>query len=221
MSNPRNTTVIAEIAPYVRLVRHVPTGIAAVIDGTTGTMHTAHPNIAASGSVRGMKDRGFWRRDARVTRAMGYSYNTSELVMSSQNDRLAALACRCGGEGCYRYQLDTGFRDATTVKMDTVIVSEAERIAQAAQTKADQALIPLEDAEDVIAVSLSIIVYLDPEGLPPVGSQERREVLAEHVIDFIKHSIDGDHVELATFIDGEELIERRDISGKVSAQPSL
>jgi hypothetical protein len=214
MSNPRGTYQIGpDLAPHVRLIRHEASGIAAVADGHGGGFHTCHPNISATGSVRGMKDRGYWQRDARTVRAMGYIYNKDELVMSSEYDRLAALACRCGGSACYRYQMDTGFRtppSMTEMPPDSEIVFFAEESAKIAKTKADQALIPDEDAELVVSVELGILVYLDPEGLPPEGTDERKVILAEHVIDWFR-SVGGDPDMVATFIDGERLIEKRDL----------
>jgi hypothetical protein len=167
-----------------------------------------------------MRNLGYWSKTDRVVRSGGYIYNISNLVVSSEDDRIAALACRCGGR-CREYQESVGF-GAEAIKAEDM---EA-LIEKAVQIPADreverlrkmrleaEAAIPDEDAELVLQVNLSIIVYLDPTGLPPEGSQERKEILAEHVFEYIQ-AIRGDTEVLAECIDGEEYIERRDISGK-------
>ena len=64
--------LITEVAPYVKLYRDTRTGIAWVANGTVGLGHSCHPNIDASGSVRGMKARGYWRKDDRTVRSHGF-----------------------------------------------------------------------------------------------------------------------------------------------------
>lgn len=89
---------IREIRPHVELWRDDRTGIAQVKDGTNGTGTTAHPSIAASGSVRGMKDRGWWSKKARTVRAFGFIYNIDDMaIVDSDLDQIAAQECRCQG----------------------------------------------------------------------------------------------------------------------------
>lgn len=62
--------------------------------------------------------------------------------------------------------------------------------------------------ERIYAVNLSVLVYVDPDGLPPEDSDEFREIMAEHVIDFINHAIDASPSELAnTCIDTVDLVK--------------
>lgn len=56
------------IRPNVKLFRDTKTGIAWVEDGASGNAHSCHPNISDSGSIRGMKDRGYWDKKARTVR---------------------------------------------------------------------------------------------------------------------------------------------------------
>jgi hypothetical protein len=89
--------LIREVRPYVRLYRDPKTGIAWVEDGSTGMGHTAHPNISATGSVRGMKSLGHWPKSARTVRSHGWIYNIDSCVVSNGLDKIARDACRCGG----------------------------------------------------------------------------------------------------------------------------
>jgi hypothetical protein len=88
---------VREVRPYVALFRDPKTGIAWVEDGTTGLGHTAHANIASSGSVAQMKRRGFWNKEDRAVRSHGFIYNIDSCIVSNDLDRIARDACRCGG----------------------------------------------------------------------------------------------------------------------------
>jgi hypothetical protein len=91
-------TLIEIVRPHVKLYRDPKTGIAWVEDGTSGSGHSCHPNISASGSVAGMKKKGWWGRDDKTVRSHGFIYNVD--VLSIGRDDLAELACehcRCGG----------------------------------------------------------------------------------------------------------------------------
>jgi hypothetical protein len=90
---------IREVRPYVTLYRDDHTGIAWVENGSTGCGHSAHPNIDASGSVRGMKEEGYWAKDARTVRSHGFIYNIDEFIVNrgDELDMLAAQHCQCGG----------------------------------------------------------------------------------------------------------------------------
>jgi hypothetical protein len=95
MTNKRH---IKTIAPYIELYRDEKTGIAWVENGSTGNGHTCHPNIDASGSVRGMKKLGYWKQDDETVRSHGFIYNTSKLVVDDEYDEIARQYCRCGGK---------------------------------------------------------------------------------------------------------------------------
>lgn len=92
--------MLREIRPHVTLYRDTANGIAWVEDGTTGVGHSAHPNIDASGSVRGMQELGYWDKGARTVRSHGFIYNIDKLVANDDEelDRIAAQHCQCGGE---------------------------------------------------------------------------------------------------------------------------
>ena len=89
-------TFLREIKPYVELHRDPNTGIAWVANGSTGMGHSAHPNIAASGSVTGMKRQGYWAKDAVTVRSHGFIYNISALIdAEDEYDKIAADNCQC------------------------------------------------------------------------------------------------------------------------------
>ena len=94
----RSTKVLVEIIrPHVKLYRDPKTGIAWVEDGEAGVGHSCHPNIDRTGSVRGMKARGYWGKTDRTVRSHGWIYNIDKLSMSSDLDEAACRYCRCGG----------------------------------------------------------------------------------------------------------------------------
>ena len=88
---------VRRIPPHAALFRDPKTGIAWVEDGSTGLGHTAHANIAASGSVAQMKRKGFWGKDDRAIRSHGFIYNIDTCIVSNDLDRVARNECRCGG----------------------------------------------------------------------------------------------------------------------------
>ncbi len=87
--------LITELQPYVKLYRDNNTGIAWVEDGTTGLGHSAHPNISASGSVKGMKTLGYWDKTDATVRSHGFIYNISKTVVTDELDKVAATYCQC------------------------------------------------------------------------------------------------------------------------------
>jgi hypothetical protein len=89
--------LIAQLGPHQKLYRYDGTGIAVVEDTSTGSGHSAHPNISATGSVRGMKARGFWGKHDRCVRSGSWVYNVSRCLITDKYDRIAAEHCQCGG----------------------------------------------------------------------------------------------------------------------------
>jgi hypothetical protein len=81
----------------VKLYRDSATGIAWVEDGNTGSGHSCHSHIDASGSVRGMRDRGYWGKHDRAVRSRGWIYNIDRLNISGRLDEIAQAYCRCDG----------------------------------------------------------------------------------------------------------------------------
>lgn len=90
--------LLRQVSEYVYLYRDTRTGIAWVENGSTGGGHSAHANIDASGSVRGMVSRGYWRKTDRTVRSHGCIYNIDTLVVTDELDQIAADHCQCGGK---------------------------------------------------------------------------------------------------------------------------
>jgi hypothetical protein len=99
--------LLREIALHQKLYRDPKTGIAWVEDGTRGLAHSAHPNIDATGSVRGMRALGHWGRHDRVVRSHGFCYNIESCIVDDELDAAARDACVCGG---YHGRLGERFR---------------------------------------------------------------------------------------------------------------
>jgi hypothetical protein len=55
---------------------------------STGTGHSAHPNIDNSGSVSGMIKLGYWKDTDLICRERGFTYNYSKIVCSDLLDEL-------------------------------------------------------------------------------------------------------------------------------------
>ena len=90
---------IKEIEKNVVLYRDDKNGIAWIEDGRTGCDISVHANISATGSVRGMKKTGQWRKSDRVVRSHGWIYNIDRLDYNPYNplERIVADECRCKG----------------------------------------------------------------------------------------------------------------------------
>jgi hypothetical protein len=89
---------LKEIQPHVTLKRDTDTGIAFVDNGSAGVRHTVHPNIDASGSVRGMVSLGYWNAADRTVQAGGFIYNIDRYVADDDLDKIAGEHCQCGGQ---------------------------------------------------------------------------------------------------------------------------
>jgi len=86
---------IKEVKPSCDLYIDDKTGIAWIEDGSTGMGHSVHPNIDITGSVRGMKERGYWDKTDKIVRSHGWQYNISKFVCSSELDEIVAEHCEC------------------------------------------------------------------------------------------------------------------------------
>lgn len=89
---------IQQISEYVALYRDPKTGIAWIEDGGIGLSYSAHPNIHHTGSIRGMKDRGFWGKKDRCVHSHGYIYNIDVSYAGSKFGKIAREHCQCGGK---------------------------------------------------------------------------------------------------------------------------
>ena len=98
--------VIKKVGEHQVLCRDDRTGVAWVEDGSTGMSHSCHPNIDKTGSVRGMKARGYWRHTDKAVRCNGAIYNISSFVATDDLDWLAAAHCRCGGKHLVKVERD-------------------------------------------------------------------------------------------------------------------
>lgn len=86
-----------KISEGITLCKDNTTGIAWIINGRTGMSHSCHPNIDISGSIRGMKNLGYWGKNDRIVRSHGYQYNI-DLFVIDKNDELDVLVaneCMC------------------------------------------------------------------------------------------------------------------------------
>lgn len=90
---------LREIEPHVILYRDDKTGIAWIEDGSSGCGFSVHPNIDGSGSVRGMKNLGYWKKKDRAIRSHGFIYNIDSFVCDKncEFDMIVASECRCQG----------------------------------------------------------------------------------------------------------------------------
>lgn len=88
---------IKKVGEYATLYRDDRNGIAWIENGSTGLGHSCHPNIDASGSVSGMKNRGYWDKTDKVIQSHGFKYNISRFVIDKENefDRIVADECMC------------------------------------------------------------------------------------------------------------------------------
>lgn len=88
---------VRKIGKYATLYRDDKTGIAWIEDGSTGLIHSCHPNISASGSVHGMKQMGYWDKTDKIIESHGFKYNISKFVIddSDEYDVVASNECRC------------------------------------------------------------------------------------------------------------------------------
>lgn len=81
-----------------RLYRDDRTGIAWIEDGSTGMGISIHANISDTGSVRGMKECGYWRKSDRTIRSHGFIYNIDTLSYDKNNAlerMLMSAECKC------------------------------------------------------------------------------------------------------------------------------
>lgn len=89
--------LLQQLDPHVALYRDPRSGIAWVENGHDGCGYSAHPNIDASGSIRGMKASGHWGKHDRVVRSHSFLYSIDIAVGIARPSLLAAKHSRCGG----------------------------------------------------------------------------------------------------------------------------
>lgn len=89
--------LIKKLGEFAELYRDTENGIAWVEDGSTGMGHGAHPNIDKSGSVKGMKNRGYWGRGDRTVQSHGFIHNVDVFCAHDLLDYVASESCECVG----------------------------------------------------------------------------------------------------------------------------
>lgn len=91
------TEFIRDIQPGVKLYRDRLNGIAWAEDHRTGLGISVHPNIDETGSIDGMVNLGYWRKDDRVVKSHGWIYNIDRLTYDSNDpiEVIVASECRC------------------------------------------------------------------------------------------------------------------------------
>lgn len=90
--------VLRVVGEHKVLCRDDRTGIAWVEDGSTGISHSCHASIDSTGSIRGMKKRGYWKQADRTVRSHGCIFNIDTFIATDDLDWLAAENCQCGGK---------------------------------------------------------------------------------------------------------------------------
>lgn len=88
-------TFLKEIEEHIELHRCPRTGVAFVKNGKHGLIHSAHGSIDITGSVIGMKLRGYWRKKDRTVRTHGAIYNIDSFIVTDKYDAIAGANCRC------------------------------------------------------------------------------------------------------------------------------
>lgn len=88
-----------KIADNIILCKDLITGIAWIVNGRTGMSHSCHPNIDVTGSVTGMKNKGFWGKKDRIVRSHGFQYNIDifDIDKEDELDVLVGNECMCAG----------------------------------------------------------------------------------------------------------------------------
>lgn len=93
---------IRKIKPHAILYRDDRIGIAWIEDGSSGCSLSVHSNIDSSGSVKGMKDLGYWRKEDRTVRSHGFIYNIDSFVCDKNCELEVIVANECKCEGCIK-----------------------------------------------------------------------------------------------------------------------
>lgn len=58
---------------------------------SSGGGHSAYSNIDVTGSIRGMKKRGFWGKKDEIVRAHGFYFNKSQVLITDAIDAICFL----------------------------------------------------------------------------------------------------------------------------------
>lgn len=95
-TNRINVKYLAPNLPaYCEIYKDLKTGIVTIHNGRTGNGHSCHANIDGTGSIRGMKNLGYWRKNDRCLKSFGVIYNVDTLVVSDDLDKITEKHCKC------------------------------------------------------------------------------------------------------------------------------
>lgn len=86
---------VRNINENVVLYKDTSSGLAWIEDNELGMYRSCHPNIDASGSVKGMKRLGYWGKDDKTVRTNGFIYNISRFSPDDKYNDVLAIACEC------------------------------------------------------------------------------------------------------------------------------
>lgn len=93
---------IREIKQGINLYRDDINGIAWIEDGTSGMGISVHANISSSGSVRQMKNLGYWEKKDRTIKSHGYIYNIDTFICDKDNEMEMIVADECCCQSCIK-----------------------------------------------------------------------------------------------------------------------
>ncbi len=88
-------TVVRRLSEHRTLFRDTENGIAWIEDTSVGLGYSCHPNISDTGSVTGMRLRGYWGEKDRVVSSHGFIFNVDKVAIYGDLDQIAADACEC------------------------------------------------------------------------------------------------------------------------------
>lgn len=101
---------VRQIEPGIELYRDRVSGIAWAEDHSTGLGISVHPNIDETGSVDGMVNLGYWRKDDRVVKSHGWIYNIDRLAYDSNDPIEAIVASECRCAACLERRKESGMK---------------------------------------------------------------------------------------------------------------
>jgi hypothetical protein len=192
--------LIEVIREHVKLYRDPKTGIAWVEDGTTGMGHSSHPNISATGSITGMRKRGYWGKNDRVVRSHGFLYNIDLSVISGELDRIACEACRCDGVHNCRHELQ-----ASKAKRRRAGVSDPIELAKRAGAAYANDQITGDYFMDWVREQMHEAHRMDPSTRLPLETKADALVIARNMFQDLEWDTKRqlDDREIARLIDGD------------------
>lgn len=87
--------LVAVIDKNAELYVDKRSGIAYIKDYNKGLGYSCHPNISETGSVEGMKTRGYWGKEDRTVHSHGFIYDIDELSTEDGGAKVCEAFCMC------------------------------------------------------------------------------------------------------------------------------